>query len=255
VCDVPANGRCPLCNKADHLITPSGGHVLACCEAGAGGARGMRVVRHNSVLSATIDGMKKAIAPDRDDIHVTKEPHLQHSLHWVPKGPLTNVDDPAHRADVSYWITSTGRRRTADLVITHPQASVDPTCATKPGKAASAAAFRKQKAYDSKWHVPEGNFVPLAIETGGRMDPAYRSFLSDYMKLQKAGEFKEWEAKEKAKYAADIKYMLTSISVALVNATGRALLRLIDRCNRLRAPVVIGAGNGAGAGAGGAVPA
>ena len=125
-----------------------------------------------------------------------------------------------------------------DLVIYHPQAAdAEAPCAVKPGVAADDAYKNKLAKYKGLWLIPNGEFVPLAMETGGRMHPEFREFLRRYA-MVKAGvdKYSEMTKEQRATSSANIRYLLTSISVAAARATGLSLLCIKDACEAVRVP-------------------
>jgi hypothetical protein len=262
VCHVLADGRCPLCGKANAHTSPTGGHAFVCGEPGHGGARGMRATRHTSVLNVLYAAMLDRV--DRAGLEVVREPHLQHQLGWEPREPMPPNSSP--RADIAGESRLSDWRLVGDLVIIHPQvssaASGGADCAKVAGRAARCAYEKKLEKYQRYWSFPKEEFTPLAIETGGRMDPAFREFLTRcVIRALGAEKYSELESEARAVYGDTIKYLLTSISVALARAAGLSLLHLSEACARERnkpAAQQVAAGGVAGAGgaqAGGAAPA
>jgi hypothetical protein len=258
VCPVLADGKCPLCGKTNAHTSPTGGHAFTCGETGHGGARGMRATRHTTVLNVTYTALRDTVGLD-----FGREPHLQHQLGWTPREPLPPTSTP--RADIVGEARLADWRLVGDLVIIHPQVSTAASggadCATVAGKAARLAFERKMDKYKRHWSFPKGEFTPLAIETGGRMDPAFREFLTTcVLRGLGAEKYSDLEEEARAVYGDTIKYLLTSISVAVARATGLSLLHLSDACAKGRnkpaqQAAAGGGGEAGGVQAGGAAPA
>ena len=124
-------------------------------------------------------------------------------------------------------------------------------CCTQPTRGMMPSSFRKT---NTNWSFPKEEFTPLAMETGGRMDPAFREFLTRcVIRALGAEKYSELESEARAVYGDTIKYLLTSISVAIARAAGLSLLHLSEACAKERnKPAVQQAAAGGVAGAGGA---
>ena len=132
---------------------------------------------------------------------------------------------------------------------------------------AAVAYAKKITKYNARWSFPKEEFVPLAIETGGRMHPEFRAFLRRFV-LYAVGNaecYDDLTKDERARYTKKIKYLITSISAANAKATARSLLLIREACARaarvpvgaaapstqLATQVVAGASGGAAASSGG----
>ena len=143
------------------------------------------------------------------------------------------------RADI-YWLHAYSQKHSiGDLVMRHPQATdAAAPCASKPGTAAEEAYAGKLAKYQSRWRFPADEFVPLAMETGGRLHPEFRHFLRRFafVALGSADKYSELTKEERAKYSANIRHLLTSVSVAAARTTGLSLLYIKDACAAVRVP-------------------
>jgi hypothetical protein len=114
-----------------------------------------------------------------------------------------------------------------DLVITHPQADKLPAAANPktPGAAAAKAAEDNHKSYEADFVIPKDSFIPLAMETGGRMHPNTRHFLRDFARRRTSlnPDKKAWTQEEKSVYLRTLETLLATVSVALVTAVSRSL--------------------------------
>jgi hypothetical protein len=264
VCPHPLPPGCPLCKKTDVDITPLGSHVFSCTEAGPGGAKGMRGRRHKMVMDALARAMRR-IAENADAFGlIRREPKLLGTHGWTPKAA-----QPANSADARGDLAVTFQGELPiifDLVITHPIAGKIPAAATTTGAAAAAAAAGKLRKYSAAWNYPEGNFRPIAVETGGFIEPPSMSALRDFVRgaLRIEGAPAEWTTEQKKAYARDVRSLIVSISAATTRATALALLHLADACRPLPGlqapppppppPAVQAAPVGAGAAAAAAEP-
>ena len=130
------------------------------------------------------------------------------------------------------------RQVIADLVVTHPRAGTHPEHAFTAGSAAADAHAQKLAKYESRWSFPSHEFVPLAMETGGRLHPDFRGFLRTYV-LYAVGhtdDYSKLKKEERADYSKHMRRLLTSISVAAAIASGMALLYIKDACAAVKAP-------------------
>ena len=95
------------------------------------------------------------------------------------------------------------------------------------GSAAAAAYDSKIKLYSSRFVLPAGALVPIAVETGGRLHPASRALFSDFVKQALLG----LEPGEKVETKDDIRFynhalrtLLDSLAIALAREVAKALL-------------------------------
>ncbi len=89
------------------------------------------------------------------------------------------------------------------------------------------ASDSKIKKCSSCFVIPAGAFVSIAMETGGRLHPESRAFLSDFVKQSLLG----LEPGEKTTDKDDIRYyspaprtLLDSLAIALAREAAKALL-------------------------------
>jgi hypothetical protein len=125
-----------------------------------------------------------------------------------------------------------------DLVITHPLPRRSPATAHAVGHAAHEAHSDKINKYSRRFEIPSGQFEPIAVETGGRLHPASRRALGDFVKAAVGVEPGEAiPADLSAKYQRAMRTVLDSLSVSLAREVAVALLyRGAERS--ARAPVV-----------------
>ena len=68
-----------------------------------------------------------------------------------------------------------------------------------PGEAAQAAYKAKVSNYTKRFQIlPVGSFVPLVVETGGRMHPLSRKLLEHVVADMIGGDCKQWTPAQRA---------------------------------------------------------
>ncbi len=166
----------------------------------------------------------------KSEIH--KEPHLRLLEGWAPKEALPAGTDSRADLEVEWTGGNDGpERKVLDLVITHPIVANAPECARGEGAAATAAHSTKLAKYKKTWSFPKSEFVPLALETGGRMHPDFRKLLRWFVRQPLGPDAAKWSPEEKAKYSRDLQSLITAVSVAVTRSTSHALLRLKEACD------------------------
>jgi hypothetical protein len=233
VCD-PLPVGCPLCNKPYITLNEAGSHVHSCMQGGPGGAKGHRAASHNIVLTGLIHAMQYV---DRS-CGVRREPWLRELPGWAPR--VADLPPSKSRGDILWVLALLQKQLVGDVVRAHPQVSSIPACATTAGAAAAAAHEKKIVKYSARWNFPAEEFVPLAIETGGRMHPEFRAFLRRFVLyvVGAAESYSDLTKEERANYTKKIKYLITSVSAANAKATARSLLLIREACARAaRVPV------------------
>ena len=237
VCDLTLGQRCPLCKKPDPFITAAGGHAFCCDQPGAGGAKGGRGRRHAHVLHVLSDAMESV---SKYAAKVKREPPLKDVPGWSVKAgaegsPAATLDGP--RGDILFYVQSANKHIVGDLIITHPRVDRTPACANTDGAAADKAYDAKLASYKARFNFPERGFVPLAMETGGRMHPSFRDYIRKFI-LYYLGtdKYDGLEKEQRANYSKHVRHIITSVSVAAARTTGLSLLYLKDACAAARAP-------------------
>ena len=112
-----------------------------------------------------------------------------------------------------------------DLVITHPLPRRSPPAARAAGHAAHEAHSDKINKYNRRFEIPRGQFEPIAVETGGRLHPASRRALGDFVKAAVGVDPGEAiPAELAATYQRAMRTVLDSLSVSLAREVAVALL-------------------------------
>jgi hypothetical protein len=231
---------CPHCPP--HTINPDGGHVFGCKEAGQGGARALRSIRHKGVLTqlaAQLGRVARGAVPAK----VTTEPPLRREWARHPGAPPPRTRRGHNGQEIvadergDVLVESQGQRVILDLVITYPKAykpsgAVDARMTGTPGHAADLAARRKKAHYKKRWLIDQSTtrFRPFAVETGGRLHPDARAYLRERVEAYVSEEEREeWTAEQKKTYALTMASLLIAISAATARGTANALLHIQSR--------------------------
>ena len=74
------------------------------------------------------------------------------------------------------------------------------------------------------WRVPEGDFVPFAVETGGRLDARARAFLASFVCMCIGKPRKEFTKEDLKWYARAMRELLDSVTVAVAKSVATTLL-------------------------------
>ena len=229
-------------------VGTAGLHVLACqrkAQEGTVGPCGMRTMRHRAVKGAIFMALRKLSIERGKPFALTKgEPLCDDHLQRKPGCELLLLaaldDDNAPqdkrqerpRGDIGVRlnpIDDTQPVTILDLVVTHPHSvhGGHADAAKLKGKAAAIAYDDKIKKYSRHFVLPVGAFVPIAVETGGRLHPESRALFSDFVKQAMLG----LEPGEKITDKDDIRYynhalrtLLDSLAIALAREVAKALL-------------------------------
>jgi hypothetical protein len=224
--DTPANLPCPHCNDA--VMDPCGLHQLTCKEKGKGNATGLRSTRHAKVKYATVTNLSEtAKAGGKPGMAVAvdeKEPVCSH--YWEPKeGAALRAE---LRGDIlAKNVKGQGTILVGDLTITHPSTVSAPSrlSASVPGHAAGLAATFKIDHYSKKYAIPPGQFLPLAIETGGRMHSGTLEFFKVFiMGVIGKDNKSDFTAEETRFYNSHFRKLVENVSNAVALETAKALL-------------------------------
>ena len=223
----PLGGQCTDCTRATTRDN-WGLHGLTCTHAGAGNERGARTDMHATCkyafIAALNDLAKQAGCPG---VVGKNEPHCND--YWQkqpPKPPAPGALPPPPvdvRADI--LITFPGKATfLLDLTFVHPSVAKSPRVATEPGFAAALAAKGKDAHYHSKYIIDPvvANFVPIAVETGGRMAPQVRQFCNHFVRLLIDKDV--WGPAETAWHSYAMRHLLESLGAAVATAVGGTLL-------------------------------
>ena len=96
------------------------------------------------------------------------------------------------------------------------------------GIAASAAYLDKQNKYVGRYIIPKCQFVPLAIETGGRFHPAVRKtvteIITDHISSTTKRNREQWVKDDIEQLNSSVKYVLTALSFAVARSVALTLL-------------------------------
>ena len=234
-------GPCRLTGCGSKDVGTTGLHVVASCmESGAEGAIGLRSTRHRVVKTALFMALR-ALSIQRGKPHaLTKgEPLCDDHFKRKPGCELllnaalhNDARDERPRGDIGVRLNPIDDAQPVtvlDLVVTHPNPARSglADAAKAKGTAAADAYDSKIKKYSSCFVIPAGAFVPIAMETGGRLHPESRAFLSDFVKQSLLG----LEPGEKIADKDDIRYynyalrtLLDSLAIALAREVAKALL-------------------------------
>ena len=235
----PVSGECPHCTGVGKGIEPSGLHALRCNEKGKGGLSGYRARRHAVVLHAIrsafdyIAGLKAAsgavVLADKYIKGVVGDGEPLASRFWQRQPGLAATATTDSRGDLVFYDRALENPTILDLtvVFANPAGSRYPKAADVDGSAAAKAAEDKVKQYKRDFVVPDGGFVPFAIELGGRMLPAARAALSKFVAglLPKGGP-DAWTGEEKLFYASSVSYLVVSIQIAVAKVATSTLRRI-----------------------------
>ena len=132
--------------------------------------------------------------------------------------------------------------RILDLTITHAKPAAGALTTEEligsAGAAAQEAHERKLEFYNKHWVIPGGEFVPMAMETGGRFHPTARRFFKLYTRSYTSQEADTslWTPKEWVKYNRALIDILVTVSVSLRRAVTRSLLYLAAEVAGAQAP-------------------
>ena len=250
------------CSSDTGLI---GLHPLHCRESGQGGLKGLRNLRHNAVKTAVQAGLNKAVgkkvmwgnlepqltaywidkmldestANPRDPTATTTTTAASTMASTTTSttgttaaaailpgaSPLTRgVEHTRPRGDLILF--RNGQRVIYDVVITHPHCSHNSGAASTPGTAAAAAHSDKIKKYTDRFVIPEGEFEPIAVETGGRMHPRTHTALRACIKacLFDLDPTDSVPSDQVNKYNCALRVLLDSIAVSLARQVAKALI-------------------------------
>lgn len=232
--DAPCDGT-PCPHIATGQGTPCGGirnkrgtHPLCCKQCGPGGAIGARTSRAAHAEHVFYEALRRVLGYSKSDPRLV----LQPALPWTERPPSPNQTWTAAnpRGDISF-LRADGTPIITDLVIIHPTAG---SCyegvkaSVQAGIAASAAYLDKQNKYAGRYIIPKGQFVPLAIETGGRFHPAVRKtvteIITDHISSTTKRNREQWVKDDIEQLNSSVKYVLTALSFAVARSVALTLL-------------------------------
>ena len=221
----PSSGICQRqgCGKP---VDACGLHHLLCTEKGKGGMQGQRNLRHMRVKTALARTLLR-LAREKQlaDAVDTHEPCP--SDYWPPEpGYAPSAKEKAAKQPRADLLVKGGPNgvQLLDLVITHPNATTIQKAATVPGAAAQRAGDSKERLYSRRWRVPEGDFAPFAVETGGRLDARARAFLASFVCMCIGKPRKEFTKEDLKWYARAMRELLDSVTVAVAKSVATTLL-------------------------------
>ena len=185
---------------------------------------GFKARRHNGVVDVLADRLRSYARRPAGVATIDVEPHLLvHGVSAVPNNLLPGDD----RADI--LVTNPdGSKVFCDLTIVAPITNgLLNQAATVPGLPADEASKRKTVKYGARWHFPAAQGMSLqilAMETGGRMHPAFKLWLQTYLKAASNGEH--------MKYYWAWKTTVQRISVSLRRSIARSMQSLETKALR-----------------------
>jgi hypothetical protein len=231
---------CPLAPGCSGVVRADGAHANSCNEPGHGGLIGKRKFRHDyletvirCILQKYSNGaVKSVVMPDEPQLATTDSGVPRPGWHRKPDAPSTECV----KGDIGITDVLTGEFTAYDLVVTAPNAERVPATATVAGTAAARAAAAKTAKYTAHWTYPEGAFVPLAFETGGRVERNTRDFLKEYVRQWVSPDpIAVWRKDQHIKYTQAMEHMKVTIAIALQKCEADVYLRFSDRVRVLRA--------------------
>ena len=223
----------------------------------------MRSSRHAPVKKAILFAMRKlggtsavpTIEPDLRTIWREKESYLQRRratpaaqqqpLHHMQEHPGTPPTAPPPHVveDLPGEATAGARADWAnkprgdivwkapqgtvvyDLVITHPLPRSSQQTAQEAGTAANEAHNDKINKYTRRFEIPGGEFLPIAVETGGRLHPMARAAFKTFVRTTLGIDPAEPVPPDMAyKYQLAMRTILDSLAVSLAREVAIALL-------------------------------
>jgi hypothetical protein len=196
-------------------IDNKGDHVFSCNQTGQGGARGRRNTRHTTIVYRSAAFFKK----NARGAEIEVEPNIDFPV----KAGVNRDNIKKTTGDIR--ITRNGVSTMLDVRVAFPSTFQHPIRAREAGHAAKSGQVAKFNEY-KQYKIPQGRFVPLAIETGGRMHKDMREYICTYIKQGiSMQDFKEWSPAEKALYSKSVGHFLTGISVALTTSNAINLIK------------------------------
>lgn len=203
-------------------------HALTCEHHGTGCPAALRANRHRLVART---GLRPAInhihrVGGHDYVIPINEPQGNHFWDINPnRAPGEGADRP--RGD---WVVvdKSGFSAVCDLVISHTNATSPRTLGSDraDGLAAAVAYNEKIDLYSKLFVIkPAKSFVPISIETGGRMHAASKKYLQTICCRLVGGDPKNWNKKDQSLYNSSIRHLMDSVSLALAKAVAHALIR------------------------------
>ena len=211
--------RCRLCNH--WFLTAEINEHAMCCMSGP--AKGMRNTRHAKLVTAfaMVCGMASAM------VAFTRH-SVVGNMHDVRPG--VHLDRGKYGDGTITYASDPGKPVTIDTVIVYPRADIR-AAQTATGAAALAAERKKVKLYTDKYHMSEGDVIPLAAEVYGTLgevfqttlkDLARRSAASARRKLASTGFKGKLTAVLGASEATRLTWMHQRVSVALQRGVAAA---------------------------------
>jgi len=203
-------------------------HALTCEHHGKGCPAALRATRHKQVART---GLRPAIdhihrVGGHDYVIPVGEPQGNHFWDINPnRAPGEGADRP--RGD---WVVvdKSGFKVVCDLVVSHTNANSPRTIGSdRVDGLAAAVAFKEKIDLYSRLYIihPIKSFVPISIETGGRMHETSKKYLQTICCRLVGGDPKNWSKKEQARYNSSIRHLMDSVSLALAKSVASALIR------------------------------
>ena len=114
-----------------------------------------------------------------------------------------------------------------DLVISYTNATSALTIGSDSvdGLAAAIAYQSKIDAYSKLYTIhPIKSFVPISMETGGRMHKDSKTYLQTLCCRLIGGDPKNWTKNDQSRYTYSIRNLMDSVSLALAKSVARSLI-------------------------------
>lgn len=123
------------------------------------------------------------------------------------------------------WRTAAPGPVIYDLTIVHPLPRSSARTAEVAGHAAQESYSGKIDKYSRRFEIPGGQFEPIAVETGGRLHPASRRALADFVKAAVGADAgKAVPPEVSSRYQRAMRTVLDSLAVSLAREVATALL-------------------------------
>ncbi len=164
---------------------------------------GSRGWRHNNIRDTLLEGLRRI-----PSTRTVSEPHIPDYWLQRPEYHVSNLDAKSPRGDI--WVDSHGGAfpltAMLDATVACP-APATPGVATKPRVTADAAYQDKMDDYASRWLIPKGQFIPIALEPTGALSSLSLEFIKTAARC--------YSPPGTYAYSLFLRELLTRISVAL----------------------------------------
>jgi hypothetical protein len=201
-------------------------------------ASAIEAARAHAELTIALLGAHPEIDP-----RVVDQPHLlkywNQRPDYVNRTPAATDWGVQPRGDIACHLSS-GSFRIFDLVITNSTASSTTQNGAKASETAGAAALgayaKKQAKYTARFAIEVGEFVPLAIEVGGRFHPgvaeSVEEVIADHVTATSGRDRNSWVESDVIQFRTSVKYVLTALSFAVARSMALTLLnpRVVEQC-------------------------